>query len=135
MSFLQMFIYILVGYIVLVLVAEVLIWCIQPKMDGIGVTLIITRDDGTCIVRNLAGFEYNNQIYVASNHWFRRWCKEALKSSGVEVIRGEVTSKFIVKKVSDEEHQRLSREYKMGIALRLICGFAPSRFLRLEVLS
>lgn len=30
------------------------------------------------------------------------------------------------------EHASVSNAYNMGFVLRLICGFAPSRFLRLE---
>lgn len=76
MTYLYVLLYTLDGYAGLVLLAETLIWRLQPAMDG-GVT-------------------------------------------------------FTTEAVQGDEHEGLSKEYSMGFVLRLLCGFAPSRFLRLE---
>jgi hypothetical protein len=134
MSYFNTFIWILVGYVVLVLLAELFIWRVQPTMDG-GVTIVVTLDDGTRIVRNLFGFEHDGRLYISSNHWFRRWYAAALENPEIEVTREGITRPFTAVDVDGEEYDRLSSHYKMGAVLRFICGFAPSKFLRLDPLS
>ena len=131
MKYLNIMLCILAGYAVLVLFAETLVWRIQPTMDG-GVTITVTPDGYTPIQRHLYGFERDGTLFVSSNHWFRKWYIAALKNPDVEITRDGVTRPFTAEAVHGEEHERLSREYSMGFVLRLICGFAPSKFLRLE---
>ena len=131
MKYLYVMLNLLAGYAVLVLLAEVLVWRIQPTMDG-GVTITVTPDGDTPIQRNLYGFERDGTLFVSSNHWFRQWYNAALENPRVEVTRDGVTRPFTAEAVHGEEHERLSKEYNMGFVLRLICGFAPSKFLRLE---
>ena len=131
MKYLNIMLCILAGYTVLVLLAETLVWRIQPTMDG-GVTITVTPDGYTPIQRHLYGFERDGTLFVSSNHWFRKWYIAALKNPDVEITRDGVTRPFTAEAVHGEEHERLSREYSMGFVLRLICGFAPSKFLRLE---
>jgi hypothetical protein len=47
-------------------------------------------------------------------------------------MRDGVTGSFTAEPVQCEEHETLAKAYSMGFVLRLLCGFAPSRFLRLE---
>jgi hypothetical protein len=131
MNYLNIMLYTLVGYAALVLLAATLIWRIQPAMDG-GVTITVTPDGDTPIQRNLYGFERDGTLFVSSNHWFRQWYNAALENPDVDVTLDGVTRPFTAEAVQGEEHERLSREYNMGFVLRLICGFAPSKFLRLE---
>lgn len=131
MKYLNIMFYILAGYIVLVLLAEALIWRIQPTMDG-GVKITITPNGGPPFDRHLYGFERDGKLFVSSNHWFRRWYNTALEHPDVEVMRDGVVRPFTAVAVGGEEHERVSREYNMGFVLRLLCGFAPSKFLRLE---
>ena len=131
MKYLNIMLCILAGYTVLVLLAETLVSRIQPTMDG-GVTITVTPDGDTPIQRHLFGFERDGTLFVSSNHWFRKWYNAALKNPDVEITRDGVTRPFTAEAVHGEEHERLSREYSMGFVLRLICGFAPNKFLRLE---
>lgn len=131
MSYLNIMLCSLAGYALLVLLAETLIWRIQPTMDG-GVTITLRPDGGTRIRRHLFGFERDGTLFVSSNHWFRKWYNAALENPAVEVTRDGVTRRFTAETVRGEEHERLSRLYKLGFVLRLVCGFAPSKFLRLE---
>jgi len=131
MDYLYVMLYILGGYAGLVLLAETLVWRIQPAMDG-GVRITVTPDGGAPLQRHLYGFEHDGKLFVASNHWFRKWYYAALDYPDIEVTRDGVTRPFTARTVHGEEHERLSKDYNMGFVLRLICGFAPSKFLRLE---
>jgi hypothetical protein len=131
MKYLNIMLCILAGYAVLVLLAETLVWRIQPTMDG-GVTITVRPDGYPPIQRHLYGFERDGTLFVSSNHWFRKWYNAALNNPDVEITRDGVTRPFTAEAVRGEEHERLSGEYSMGFVLRLICGFAPSKFLKLE---
>jgi len=121
----------LVGYGAFVLMAELLIWRFQPEMDG-GVTIYATGADGNTVERNLAGFEYDDRLYVASNHWLRHWYQLTIKNPEVDITRDGVRGPYKAVVVTGDERVGLARAYKMGFILRLVCGFAPSKFLRLE---
>jgi len=131
MSYLWAGFWVLLGYAGFVLVAELLIWRLQPGMDG-GVTIRVAGADGEPVERNLAGFEHEGRLYVASNHWLRRWYKLALENPEVDVTRDGVRGAFEAVVVAGDERALLARAYKMGFILRFICGFAPSKFLRLD---
>lgn len=118
------------GYIVLLLVLEAVIWKTQPDMEN-GVTLFVNLD-GTTVPRKLYGFDYDNKLYVSSNHWFRRWYHAVLKSPDIDVEHaGEIRPCTAIPIVGDEL-VKISEAYKMGFFLRTLCGFAPRRFLRLD---
>ena len=131
MNTINIVLWVIAGYAALVLLAELLVWRIQPDMDG-GVTITVTPDGGDPIKRTLFGFEHEGTLFVSSNHWFRKWYHAALQYPEIEVTRAGVTRPFIAAAVQGEEHKRVSRAYNMGFFLRLICGFAPSRFLKLQ---
>ena len=131
MSYLWVGFYVLLGYVAFVLMAEFLIWNLQPDMDG-GVTIYVTDADGNPVERNLTGFEYDNRLYVSSNHWLRHWYNLAIENPEVDVTRDGVRGSFKVIVVAGDEQTSLSRAYKMGFILRFICKFSPSKFLRLD---
>ena len=87
---------------------------------------------GSRVERTLYGFEFDDQLYVSSNHWFRSWYHLAAKHPDVDVTRGDEKGPYRAVVVTGEEHDVLTREYHMGVVLRLLCGFAPSKFLRLD---
>ena len=131
MSYLWVGFYVLLGYVAFVLMAESLIWNLQPDMDG-GVTIYVTDADGNPVERNLTGFEYDNRLYVSFNHWLRHWYNLAIENPEVDVTQDGVRGSFKVIVVAGDEQTSLSRAYKMGFILRYICGFTPSKFLRLD---
>ena len=118
-------------YVGFVALMEGLIGFIQPQMDG-GVRLTTTDAEGRTSERMLAGARVDGNLYIASNHWLRGWYHESLQHPEVEVtVDGEKTPRIAVRVVG-EERDRLAEAYRMGFVLRFICGFAPSRFLRLD---
>ena len=121
----------LIGYCGFVAIMEALIGAIQPEMDG-GVVLTTTDRQGATSSRTLAGFEFENKLYVGSNHWLRGWYNAALTNPNVEVTFDGVSTDRIAVPVVGDERERLADAYRMGFVLRFVCGFAPSRFLRLD---
>ena len=122
---------VLVVYVCLVAILEGLIGYFQPDMEG-GVKLITTDSGGRESDRMLAGFRIDERLYVSSNHWLRGWYHQALANPEVHAVVDGQRQRFTVVRVEGDERARLSDAYKMGFILRLVCGFAPSRFLRLD---
>ena len=130
MEYLNIVVMVVAAYVLFVLLMETLIWRIQPSMQD-GVLLTLTLPDGTPMQRKLYGFEYDSVLYVSSNHWFRRWYKLALANPRVSVCRHGKTAAYSVQQVTGAARSQLLREYDMGVLLRFVCGFAPSKFLKL----
>jgi len=119
------------AYVLIILILELLIWRTQPAMDS-GVTLTI-KDGNETITRVLYGHEAGGSLYVSSNHWFRSWYWAALRNPEIQVVyAGEVTTR-IAKAVTPDSKDGELASYEMGFILRLICGFAPRKFLKLEL--
>ena len=119
------------GDVAFVALMEAAIGTVQPDMEG-GVILSTTDSNGATSSRRLAGFKFDGKLYVSSNHWLRGWYHESLQHPEGEVtVDGEKTPRIAVRVVG-EERDRLAEAYRMGCVLRFICGFAPSRFLRLD---
>jgi len=134
MNFPKIFLSILTAYVALVLLAEFAIWKLQPAMEG-GVTVSIDTDSEGRLERHLASYEFDGKLYVSSNHWFRSWYYAAINNPIIELIHNDKTQLRRAVAVTGSEYQKVKEEYKMGFILRLICGFAPSKFLRLEEIN
>jgi hypothetical protein len=122
---------VVLGYVGFVALAEGLIGYIQPHMDE-GVTLTTTDAEGRTSERRLAGAKLEGKLYVASNHWLRGWYNRALAHPSVLVDVDGVRAAYEAVPVEAEERDRIADAYRMGFVLRFICGFAPSKFLRLD---
>ena len=120
------------GYVGFVAVMELVVGTLQPEMEG-SVVLTTTERDDKRSSRTLAGFTLDEKLYVGSNHWLRGWYHRALEHPEVEVTREGVTTARIAVPVVGAERGRLADAYRMGFVLRFVCGFAPSRFLRLDL--
>ena len=80
----------------------------------------------------VAGVESGGHLYVAANHWPRGWYKRAVENPDIEVTRaGEKTRRRAVP-VTGEERVRVARDYGLPWAIRLLTGFPPRSFLRLD---
>lgn len=105
----------------------------QPENLG-GETIVIstTEADGETHERVLSPIDLEGQLFVAANHWPRRWYRLALENPDVRVTRGGETSDYRAVPVSDEERERLLDESGFPLVAYLFTGFAPREFLRLE---
>ncbi len=118
-------------YVGFVALMEALIGYIQPHMDG-GVRLTTTDAEGRTSERMLAGARFEGKLYIASNHWLRGWYHQALAEPSVLADVDGVQAAYSAVPIEGEERARVSDAYRMGFVLRFICGFAPSKFLRLD---
>lgn len=130
MTILEVVLAVTVGYFTLLLLLEAVVWKAQPNMEN-AVTLFVHQGDDV-LTRKLFGFEYNDKLYVSSNHWFRQWYHAILKNPQIDVEHAGDVKPFTVVPIEGDERAEIAREYKMGFVLRLMCGFAPRRFLRLD---
>ena len=118
-------------YIGIIATFESLLGYFQPSGQS---TLVITtaNEDGTSHDRVLARLQSNGQLYVAVNHWPRAWYGRALENPSVQVAVDGVTGSYLAVPATDEEHDRVNREHSLGIVFRILTGFPPRYFLRLD---
>ena len=118
-------------YIGIIATFESLLGYFQPSGQS---TLDITTadEDGTKHDRVLARLESNGQLFVAVNHWPRAWYGRALENPSVQVSVDGMTGTHLAVPVTDEEHDRVNREHSLGIVFRILTGFPPRYFLRLD---
>ncbi len=118
-------------YIGLVVAFESLLGFFQPAGQG---TLVITTiaADGTQDGRVVARLESNDQLYVAANHWPRAWYGRALDQPNVQVTLNGETGDYLAVPVTGAEHDRVNNEHSLGVVFRLLTGFPPRYFVRLD---
>ncbi len=132
MKILKVVVILMLVYVGIVVTFESLLGYFQPANES---TLVITTTgaDGVKHDRVLARLENQGQLFVATNHWPRAWYKEALENPNVAVLvfdSGKVP--HLAVPATDEEHDRVDREHKLGLAFRFLTGFPPRYFFRLE---
>ncbi len=118
-------------YIGIVVAFESLLGYFQPAGQG---TLVITTkdEDGGTNDRVLARIESNGQLYVAANHWPRAWFNQALENPNVQVTLDEEEGTYLAVPVTDEEHDLVNGENSLGMVFRILTGFPPRYFVRLD---
>ena len=121
----------LLVYIGIVAAFESLLGYFQPTSQS---TLVITTtdEDGTTKDRVLARLESNGQLYVAANHWPRAWYKQALENPNVQVTLDGEKGAYLAVPVTIEEHDRVNGENSHGLGFRILTGFPPRYFVRLD---
>ncbi len=121
----------LVAYVALVATFETMIGVIQPTA---GETLVITTTDdgGNANDRVLARLETDGRIYVAANHWPRAWYRQALANPNVDATIEGVRAAYTAVPCDEAESARVHGEHNPGIAFRVLTGFPPRLFLRLD---
>ena len=121
----------LLAYVGFVAVFETLLGVLQPDT---GETIVITTTDASGVStdrvlgRDFAGGKH----YASANHWPRAWYNNALANSRVQVTMDGTTADYIAVPVDEEEHERVAAEIGNGIVFKIMVGFAPQRFLRLD---
>ena len=118
-------------YVGIVVTFESSIGYFQPAGET---TLVITTtaEDGTAHDRVLSRLESDGQLYVAANHWPRAWYNRALKNPKVQVTLEGEKEDYLAVPVSEEEHDRVNSENSHGVMFRILTGFPPRYFVRLD---
>ena len=122
---------VVIVYVLIVVVFESLLGYFQPANES---TIVITTTDadGQQNPRVVSRLESGGQLYVAANHWPRAWYHQALENPNVQVTMGEETKDYLAVPVADEEHQRVDAEHSLGPVFRVLTGFPPRYFVRLD---
>lgn len=133
MRLVRIFALLLLGYAALVAAFETMIGVMQPA--DASTLLLATADEEGEHQRVLTRIENNGALYVAANHWPRAWYHRALQNPAVHVTLGDAPPapyRALDVAAGGKEHARLMREHAHGLAFKLLVGFAPRRFIRLE---
>ena len=120
-----------VVYIGIVVAFESLLGYYQPAGQS---TLVITttNEDGVTNDRVLSRVESSGQLYVSANHWPRAWYHQALENPNVQVTLDGEKGAYVAVPVTAEEHERVKSENEHGIVFRILTGFPPRYFVRLD---
>ena len=118
-------------YLGIVVAFESLIGYFQPTA---GSTLVITtfEADGTPHDRVVTRLESDGKLYVAANHWPRAWYKRTLANPDVEVTLDGEKGDYRAVPVTGAEHDRVDEENGLGAVFRILTGFPPRYFVRLD---
>jgi hypothetical protein len=122
---------VILGYVGVVVAFESLIGYLQPADRS---TLVITTfdGDGTPHGRVVSPLESDGQLYVATNHWIRGWYHRALQNPKVQVTLDGEKGDYRAVPVTGVEADRVDGENRLGVGLRILTGFPPRHFIRLE---
>ena len=131
MKAIKVIVILFLGYVGIVIAFESLIGVLQPASDT---TLVITTfdEDGKAHERVLSRLESDEQLYVAANHWPRAWYDRALENPDLQVTLEGETKNYRAVPVSGQEQDRVNTENSLPFAFRLVTGFPPRYFLRLD---
>jgi hypothetical protein len=118
-------------YVGIVVAFESLIGYFQPRA---GTTLVITTfdADGTPHDRVVSRLESDGQLYVAANHWPRAWYRRALANPNLQAAVDGKKGDYRAIPVTGAEHDRVAGDNSLGLVFRVVTGFPPRYFLRLD---
>jgi hypothetical protein len=119
------------AYVGIVVAFESMIGLFQPAGES---TLLITTtdEDGTSRDRVVSSLESGGQLYVAANHWPRAWYRRALANPEVQATVDGEKRGYLAVPVTGPEHDRVESEHAHGLLFRILTGFPPRYFLRLD---
>jgi hypothetical protein len=122
---------VLLAYVGIVVAFESLIGTLQPASGSI---LVITTFDGDGIPhdRVVSRLESGGRLYVAANHWPRAWYERALQNPDVRITLDGESGSYRAVPVTGAEHDRVDADNGLGVAFRILTGFPPRYFIRLD---
>ncbi len=121
------------AYVLLVAAFESMLGYFQPAGGG---SIVIATADAAGEVRErvISRFDLDGNLYVAANHWPRQWYRRAVERPQVEVateVGGEARP-YLAVPLAGDELERVAASYDPGLVFRIMTGFPPRRFLRLD---
>jgi hypothetical protein len=69
---------------------------------------------------------------VAANHWPRAWYERALENPEVQATLGGEKRDYRAVPVTGVEHDRVDDDNSLGVVFRILTGFPPRYFVRLD---
>ncbi len=131
----------LVAYVGIVVAFELLVVTMGKRQadSGVGIDeswLVITTSGADGAEDTVvAGVESDGRLYVSTNHWPRGWYDRAVENPDIEVTRAGQRLAYRAVPVAGAEHARISQDYGLPWWIRLLAGFPPRSFLRLDAAS
>ena len=118
-------------YMGIVTLFESSIGYLQPTP---GNTLVITTTDkaGVTHDRVVSKLESDGKLYVAANHWPRAWYRRALENPDVQITMDGTKGNYRAVPVSGDEHARVESSNRLPFFFRVLTGFPPRLFMRLD---
>lgn len=122
---------VILAYAGIVVAFESMIGFFQPEAES---TLVITTfdDEGAAQDRVVSRLESDGQLYVAANHWPRAWYRGALSNPEVQVTQAGETADYLAVPVTGAEHDRVDSDNSLPFVFRVLTGFPPRYFVRLD---
>jgi hypothetical protein len=118
-------------YVGIVVAFETLIGVFQPGNEGT-LVIVTTDESGSTHDRVVSRLDSGGQLYVAANHWPRAWYEQASQNSEVEIVLGGERTAYLAVPVTGEEHGRVDEDNSLPFVFRVLTGFPPRYFLRLD---
>jgi hypothetical protein len=131
MKVIKLIVTLLLVYAGIVVAFESLLGYFQPANEST-IVITIVDEDGTSNDRVLSLLESDGQLYVSANHWPRAWYNRALANPQVEVTRDGEQGNYLAVPVTGMEHDRVNSEHSHGPMFRILTGFPPRYFIRLD---
>ena len=118
-------------YIGLVILFESWLGYSQPT--NANSLVIITFEDQEARERVLSAINNDGKLYVSANHWPRAWYRRALSNPKVEVSYKGERKPYLAIPLEGKEHDKLKEEHAHPLFFRILTGFPPRYFLRLDL--
>jgi len=118
-------------YVLIVAGFETWLGVSQPQ-GGRTIVITTTNDDGESADRVVSRLESGGNMYVAVNHWPRRWYYQLLENPNVRVTIDGEQSAYVAVPVDGAEHDQVQADNPTGLVFRILTGFPPRYFIRLE---
>jgi len=131
MKVLRILAIVILVYVGIVVAFESLIGFFQPASES---TISITTfdDEGNPHDRVVSRLDSGGQLYVAANHWPRAWYERALENPEVRVESDGQNKPYRAVPVDGAEHDRVDADNALPFVFRVLTGFPPRYFLRLD---
>jgi hypothetical protein len=118
-------------YLAIIVAFESMIGFFQPRS---GAVLVITTldSDGSSHDRVVSRLASDGKLYVAANHWPRAGYERALANPEVQAEFDGQRAAYTAVPVSGAEHERVDADNRLPVVFRILTGFPPRYFLRLD---
>ena len=122
--------------LVLVYIGSVVLfesWLGYSQPTNTNTLVITTLDSNQPKDRVLSAVNNDGKLYVSANHWPRDWYRKAKSNPNVEVLYKGEKNLYLAIPVEGAEHDKLMEEHAHPLTFRLLTGFPPRYFLRLDL--
>ena len=118
-------------YIGIVVIFESWLGYSQPQGEGM-VIINTTSDEGATSRRVVSLLNSNDSLYIARNHWPKRWYDQALANPEISVESSGMTKNYLAVPVTGDEYNQVDSDNPLPTFFRFLTGFPPRYFIRLD---